>query len=60
MTFCPDKSATTVIPMKLYLFLSICVKFYDDNYYNTEKYLIQTRSQARSMSCIHTPIQLEC
>ena len=34
--------------MKLYPYLSICVKFLDDDYYNIEQYLIQTRSQARS------------
>ena len=33
--------------MKLYLYLLICVKFLDDNYYN-EKHLVQTRSQVET------------
>ena len=38
---------TTALPKKLYPFLSTC-KILDVHYYNIEKYLIQTRSQARS------------
>ena len=37
-----------VILMKLYLFLSICMKSFIKKYYNINSYLVQTRSQARS------------
>ena len=33
--------------MRLYPFLSICIKYYR-NYYKIDSYLVQTRSQARS------------
>ena len=34
--------------MKLYLYLSICTKYCNKNYYKIDSYLVQTRSQARS------------
>ena len=34
--------------MRSYLFLSTHIKILNDNYYNIEKYLIKTRSQAKS------------
>ena len=40
--------------MRLYLFLSIHIKILNNNYYNIEKYLIQTRSQTKS-SAIKLP-----
>ena len=48
MIFYPDKRTMIVIPMKLYPYLSTC-RILKDTYYNEEKYLIQTRSQAKSI-----------
>ena len=49
MTFHQGTIMMIAILMKLYLFLLICIhKVLQENYYNIDSYLVQTRSQARS------------